>query len=110
MVFPAPQSQTKLKYAQKLKVRFQVKATLVKNMVSVTMYAPPFNTHSFSMNQRLLVLDELSSSKNVVGESTSTYQVEVAIPNSPILAPPGYYLLFVVHQGVPSQGVWVQLL
>jgi hypothetical protein len=115
LAFPAPQSQTKLKYGQKLKVRFQVKAKLVKNLVSVTMLAPSFNTHSFSMNQRLLVLDEVKptnkvSSKIVVGKSALVYQVEVTIPSSPILAPPGYYLLFVVHQEIPSQGVWVQLL
>ncbi|XP_004500954.1 aldehyde oxidase GLOX [Cicer arietinum] len=106
MVFPAPQSQTKLKYGQKLKVRFQVKATLVRNSVSVTMIAPPFNTHSFSMNQRLLVL-EMKLQNNTVGEST--YEIEVTTPGSAILAPPAYYLLFVVHQEVPSQGVWVQL-
>ncbi|PNX96010.1 galactose oxidase [Trifolium pratense] len=115
LVFPVPQSQTKLKYGQKLKVRFQIKAKLVKNLVSVTMLAPSFNTHSFSMNQRLLVLDEVKptnkvSSKIVVGKSALVYQVEVTIPSSPILAPPGYYLLFVVHQEIPSQGVWVQLL
>jgi hypothetical protein len=67
------------------------------------------------MNQRLLVLDEVKptnkvSSKIVVGKSALVYQVEVTIPSSPILAPPGYYLLFVVHQEIPSQGVWVQLL
>jgi len=66
----APQSQQKLKYSQKLKVRFMVKATLARNKVSVTLFAPPFNTHSFSMNQRLLVLDEVNPSKMLLFQHT----------------------------------------
>ncbi|KAF1865077.1 hypothetical protein Lal_00004451 [Lupinus albus] len=42
-----PTSQTNLKY---------VNETLMIESVCVTMLAPPLNTHSFSMNQRLLVL------------------------------------------------------
>lgn len=113
MVYPAPQSQTRLKYAQNLKIQFHVKGSLAIDSVSVTMLAPSFNTHSFSMNQRLLVLDHVKTTNNiVVGKltSTSTCQVEVAIPCSSNLAPPGYYLLFLVHQEVPSEGVWIQLL
>ena len=104
IVFPA--SQTKLKYGQKLKLRFQVPATLVRNSVSVTMLAPPFNTHSFSMNQRLLVLDP----NGLTNIGKSTYEVDVTTPGSAILAPPGFYLLFVVHQEIPSHGIWVQIL
>ncbi|CAL5208454.1 unnamed protein product [Lathyrus oleraceus] len=113
MVYPSPQSQMRLKYAQILKIQFQVKGTLAIDSVSVTMLAPSFNTHSFSMNQRLLVLDHVKATNNVVvGKLTSTSmcQVDVAIPCSSNLAPPGYYLLFVVHQQVPSEGVWIQLL
>ncbi|KAL0432377.1 UNVERIFIED_CONTAM: Aldehyde oxidase GLOX [Sesamum latifolium] len=39
----------------------------------------------------------------------SNYQVRVMTPGSNILAPPGYYLLFVVYREVPSQGIWVQI-
>ncbi|KAI3464873.1 hypothetical protein Pfo_021536 [Paulownia fortunei] len=39
----------------------------------------------------------------------SIYQVRVVTPSSNILAPTGYYLLFVVYQEVPSQGIWVQI-
>lgn len=104
ILFPA--SQSNVKYGEKLKVRFQVTATLARNAVSVTVLAPPFNTHSFSMNQRLLVLEPNGLSD--VGKST--YEVEVTTPGSPILAPPGYYLLFVVHQEIPSQGIWVRVM
>lgn len=33
----------------------------------------------------------------------------VKVPENVNVAPPGFYLLFVVHAGVPSHGVWVQL-
>lgn len=101
----SPASQTKLKYAQTLKVQFQVTGTLVRDSVSVTMLAPPFTTHSFSMNQRALVLEPHDLSE--VGKST--YEVGVTAPGSAVLAPPGFYLLFVVHQEIPSHGIWVQM-
>ncbi|KAI4316895.1 hypothetical protein L6164_024826 [Bauhinia variegata] len=102
----APASQFKLKYNQKLSVRFQVRGTLAENKVSVTMLAPPFNTHSFSMNQRLLLL----ATSKLTNLGRSTYEIEVTTPFSAILAPPGYYLLFVVHQEIPSVGIWVQII
>ncbi|KAF7829601.1 aldehyde oxidase GLOX-like [Senna tora] len=102
----SPESQTKVMYGQKVVVRFQVTATLAQDLVSVTMLAPPFNTHSFSMNQRLLVLGPTKVSN--LGKLT--YEVEVTTPASSILAPPGFYLLFVVHQEIPSEGIWVQIL
>ncbi|KAF7817621.1 aldehyde oxidase GLOX-like [Senna tora] len=94
IIYPA--SQTKLKYT-----------TLAQNSVSVTMLAPSFTTHSFSMNQRMLVL---KPSKVTNLGKYYAYDVEVTSPPSPILAPPGYYMLFVVHQEIPSTGVWVQIL
>ncbi|KAG9132699.1 hypothetical protein Leryth_020906 [Lithospermum erythrorhizon] len=39
----------------------------------------------------------------------STYTTKVRIPVSKILAQPRYYLLFVVHQEIPSEGIWVKL-
>ncbi|KAK7280714.1 hypothetical protein RJT34_25781 [Clitoria ternatea] len=100
-------SGTKVRYGEKLKVRFGVEA-LVKDLVRVTVLAPPFSTHSFSMNQRMLVLE--GSSVTNMGGPTTTYEVEVTTPGSPVLAPPGFYLLFVVHKDVPSEGIWIQIL
>ncbi|KAI4316900.1 hypothetical protein L6164_024828 [Bauhinia variegata] len=102
----APPSQTLLKYNQQFPLQFQVTAKLDQQLVSVTLVSPPFNTHSFSMNQRLLVLpaDKLTNLEK------STYQVEVTTPKSAILAPPGFYILFVVLQDIPSEGIWVQIL
>ncbi|KAE9600134.1 hypothetical protein Lal_00045962 [Lupinus albus] len=101
----SPASQSQIMYGQKLEVKFNVKGAVSQNLVLVTMLSPPFTTHSYSMNQRMLML-EPKSVKNVNG---TTYQVEVTTPGSPILAPPGFYLLFVVHQDIPSEGIWVQI-
>ncbi|XP_057722045.1 aldehyde oxidase GLOX1-like [Arachis stenosperma] len=101
------QFQDQLIYGQMLRVQFQVEAMLAQDLVYVTMLAPPFNTHSFSMNQRLLVLEKINVTK-VFG--ASTYEIEVTTPKSPILAPPGFYIIFVVHQQIPSEGIWVQIL
>ncbi|KAM1387910.1 hypothetical protein ACFX2I_016097 [Malus domestica] len=102
----APNSQGTITYAQKLTVRFSVTGTLATNLVSVTMVAPSFTTHSFSMNQRVLVL----AAESVTNVALSTYQVLVTTPGSGNLAPSGYYLLYVVHQSIPSEGIWVQVL
>lgn len=101
----SPASKAQIGYAQKLLVRFKVATTLATKTVSVTMVAPSFTTHSFSMNQRLLIL----GNEKVTNVETATYDIQVTTPRSKILAPSGYYLLFVVHQDIPSQGIWVQI-
>ncbi|KAF8022753.1 hypothetical protein BT93_F0305 [Corymbia citriodora subsp. variegata] len=100
-----PPSQTKIRYSQTFAVRFVVAGNVSLNAVAVTMVAPPFNTHSFSMNQRLLVI----SSGKVTNVGKSAFVAEAVAPGSRNLAPAGYYMLFVVHQGVPSEGIWVQI-
>ncbi|KAF8377864.1 hypothetical protein HHK36_031251 [Tetracentron sinense] len=94
----APDSQAQLKYGQRLVVRFLVTGALIEKRVMVTMVAPSFGTHSFSMNQRLLVL----GGGKAPSLSKSTYEVEAMMPSSGTLAPSGYYLLFVVHQDIPN--------
>ncbi|KAJ8773761.1 hypothetical protein K2173_006411 [Erythroxylum novogranatense] len=74
--------------------------------VSVVLITPSFTTHSFGMNQRMLVLNRLS----VTQLSTYAYKVSVLGPTNANVAPPGYYMLFVVHVGIPSQAVWVQVM
>jgi hypothetical protein len=49
------------------------------------------------MNQMLLVL-EPNKASNLKG---TTYEVEVMVPNSPIVAPHRFYLLFVVYAQIP---------
>jgi hypothetical protein len=73
--------------------------------VKVTMYAPPFTTHGYSMNQRLLIL-----SVAAFREEGRSYTVTVDAPGKPELAPRGYYLVFVVAKDVPSVAAWVKIL
>ncbi|XP_042510592.1 aldehyde oxidase GLOX-like [Macadamia integrifolia] len=101
----APASYTKLSYGQRFVLKFSVSGSVKKNMIEVTMVAPSFTTHSFSMSQRLLVL----GGSNVIAVTNSSYAMAVTTPKSSFLAPPGYYLLFLVHQDIPSEGIWVQI-
>ncbi|KZV18862.1 galactose oxidase-like [Dorcoceras hygrometricum] len=102
----SPPSQAKIRYGQTINVRFTIPpGRLNGSSVMVTMVAPSFVTHTFSMNQRLLVL----SGRNAAAVASLTFQIPVVAPSSGNLAPSGYYLLFVSHQGIPSVGIWVQI-
>ncbi|KAI3726797.1 hypothetical protein L1987_66603 [Smallanthus sonchifolius] len=101
-----PVKNTSIRYGKQLVIVFTVSGVVDLSAVSVTMVAPSFNTHSFSMNQRLLVLDGGVASK-IIGRSR--YQVVVRAPPSGNIAPAGNYLLFVVHKEIPSLGIWVQM-
>ncbi|KAL3586285.1 hypothetical protein D5086_013152 [Populus alba] len=90
--------------------QLQIKSTAVKvekKDIKVTMYAPAFTTHGVSMNQRLLDL----GLEDVIAENAflGIHTITAVSPPSGKVAPPGYYMLFVVHQGVPSVSTWVQI-
>ncbi|XP_062018759.1 aldehyde oxidase GLOX1-like [Rosa rugosa] len=101
----SPQSQVKVGYGQKLAIRFSITERIARNSVSVTMVSPSFTTHSFSMNHRLVVL----ASENVRRVGNLKFEVQVTTPASGNLAPSGYYLVYVVHQQIPSEGIWVKI-
>ncbi|KAK6939380.1 Galactose oxidase-like, Early set domain [Dillenia turbinata] len=101
-----PQTQSQIGYGLKLAVRFWLAGPLNANAVSVTLVAPSFSTHSFSQSQRLLVLNGIGKAVPV---AKNTYRVEVITPGSGNLAPAAFYMIYVVHQGIPSPGIWVQL-
>ncbi|CAA7403474.1 unnamed protein product [Spirodela intermedia] len=102
-----PPHATALSYGGDFSVRFSVAAGLGKAGVRVTMLAPSFTTHSFAMNQRLLVLE--SSAAAADEGKAAAYEVKATAPRSANLAPPGFYMLFVVNGNVPSVGVWVHI-
>ncbi|KAL0391916.1 UNVERIFIED_CONTAM: Aldehyde oxidase GLOX1 [Sesamum radiatum] len=103
----SPTAQTKIGYNQQLTVLFTFSDNLSNDTsIMVTMVVPAFTTHSCSMNQRLIVL---SGGNVTAANGNSTYQIRVMMPYSGNIAQPGYYLLFVVHQDVPSEGIWVQI-
>ncbi|KAK3003420.1 hypothetical protein RJ639_018685 [Escallonia herrerae] len=95
-------SDKKLTYGEKFKVSFKLDNApeLGVSDIKLTMLAPPFTTHGYSQNQRMLVLG--------VTEVTDQLVTAVAPPSGKI-APPGHYIVYVVHRGVPSPGMWVQI-
>ncbi|CAK7335829.1 unnamed protein product [Dovyalis caffra] len=98
---------TNLKYKQKVSMHFHLDQRQKElGKIYVTMVAPSFTTHSYSMNQMLLVLALDSEAQKV---DSSNYVVDVHAPATARLAPSGYYQLFVVHEGVPSKGTWVHI-
>ncbi|KAF6163735.1 hypothetical protein GIB67_023769 [Kingdonia uniflora] len=102
----SPVSQAKLKYGQRLTIRFRVATALLKGeTVFVTIVAPSFTTHSYSMNQRLVILGRGVA----ISVSPLLYEVQVTTPTSGIVAPPGYYMLFAVNHDIPSDGIWIHI-
>ncbi|VVA93964.1 unnamed protein product [Arabis nemorensis] len=85
---------------------FSVAQFLTVDLLSVRIVAPSFTTHSFAMNQRMVILKLLSVARDGL---TNSYRINVLGPSTPEIAPPGYYMMFLVHAGVPSSGVWVQI-
>ncbi len=64
--------------------------------------APGAATHAFDMNQRSV---ELKLLNKVAGQG-----VDVLAPPSSAVAPPGYYMLFLLNDaGVPSVASWVRI-
>ncbi|XP_027099593.1 aldehyde oxidase GLOX [Coffea arabica] len=101
----APGNVNVISYGQQLSVKFDLKHLNPGRGFDVTLIAPSFTTHSFAMNQRLLVLD----CAGVEEISNGVYNMTVYAPPTKNIAPPGYYMMFVVHDGIPSPGAWVKL-
>ncbi|WCJ42518.1 glyoxal oxidase-related protein [Euphorbia peplus] len=97
----------KFAYGQALQVRIKLaNAQVTQRDLKVTMYAPAFTTHGVNMNQRLI---DLGLAKVQANPGTGLHIINFKAPPTPIIAPAGYYLLYVVYQGVPSIAKWVQI-
>uniref|UniRef100_A0A453IGP7 Galactose oxidase-like Early set domain-containing protein n=1 Tax=Aegilops tauschii subsp. strangulata TaxID=200361 RepID=A0A453IGP7_AEGTS len=110
-----------VKYGDSMTLQFEVPAVAPRRrprgggdgdggslgLVSVTMVAPSFTTHSFGMNQRLLFLDV--AGPTALHGAAGAYEASVVMPATAVLAPPGYYMVFVVNGHIPSEGVWVHI-
>ncbi len=62
-------------------------------------------THSFGQGQCLLNL----ATTAYVPVASNTYTITATAPTTPQLAPPAYYMLFAVNQGIPGPSIWVQV-
>lgn len=92
-------------YKKPFSLRFTVRELMRMSVVSVRIVAPSFTTHSLAMNQRMVVLrwDQAWYAGD------TGYRVDAFGPSTAEIAPPGYYLLFLVHSGIPSSGKWVRI-
>lgn len=78
--------------------QFTVSHTMAGNNIEVMLYAPGFHTHGQAMAQRMVKL-----------QTTGAGQITVIGPPSKSVMQPGVYLMFVVVDGIPSEGKWVKL-
>jgi hypothetical protein len=67
---------------------------------SAVLVAPGTTTHGDDSTQRVVPL---------AVRNTDALGITLAAPPNSAVAPPGYYMLFVLHEGVPSVASWVQL-
>ncbi|KAJ1550144.1 hypothetical protein HK405_001310, partial [Cladochytrium tenue] len=77
--------------------------------VEVSLVRTGLRTHSLGFGQRLVWLETDGVYPDVADASGAGTTFRVKSPPSPEIAPPGWYLLFVVTDGVPSVGVWVSV-
>ncbi|KAG0620948.1 hypothetical protein M758_4G257000 [Ceratodon purpureus] len=91
--------------ALKYNLVFTMTFTVTTRVGGVGVYqnSAPYSTHSYSQGQRSLLLKTTAPVKVGAG-----YSMQVtAAPNNNI-APPAYYILFCVQNGIPSRGKWVK--
>uniref|UniRef100_A0A5B7BK86 Aldehyde oxidase GLOX n=1 Tax=Davidia involucrata TaxID=16924 RepID=A0A5B7BK86_DAVIN len=93
-----------IRYGEVFNVFVSVSLPVV-GIVEVNLGSAPFATHSFSQGQRLVKLAVTSALPSGVGR----YNIGCTAPPDGKVAPPGYYMVFAVNQGVPSVARWVQL-
>ncbi|KAF3431406.1 hypothetical protein FNV43_RR26137 [Rhamnella rubrinervis] len=105
LILSVGSKETIVFYGQMFSVKFVLALHRPHLGISVVLMTPSFTTHSLAMSQRLLV-SEVASLAQL---STFAYKITVHAPPTATVAPPGYYMLFVVHAGIPSQAVWVKV-
>jgi len=72
------------------------------NITKVTLLALSSSTHEFNMNQRFVPL--------AFSPTTDGTGLAVTVPSNPNLAPPGYYMLFILNGArVPSVATMVRI-
>jgi hypothetical protein len=99
-------------YNQVFTLTFTTRYYTLSGAVEVVQHSAPFVTHSFAQGQRQLKLFSVppAPASNATGNITvPTWTVDVTAAPSPIVAPPAYYLFFVLHRNIPcGKGRWIQ--
>ncbi|MCW5933297.1 MAG: DUF1929 domain-containing protein [Fimbriimonadia bacterium] len=91
-------STTELNYGQDFTVSFETQNE--SEVVSVLLIRPGSVTHSFNFEQRLIKLRF----------NSELDYLKVTSPWDPAIAPPGWYMLFLLDEnGIPSEAAWVKI-
>jgi len=78
----------------------QVQVTQAQKIATVSLVRPAAVTHSMDTEQRLVDVPFTRSGDSLL----------LSIPADPLLAPPGWYMLFAVNkQGIPSVASWIRI-
>lgn len=96
-----------VRYGEGFEVVVTVSLPVVEKM-EVNLASAPFATHSFSQGQRQVKL-VVTGAVPEPGVGNGRYRIGCTAPPDARIAPPGYYMAFVVNQGVPSVAKWVQV-
>lgn len=82
---------------------FTICATLngqpLQGETMVVLSNPGFHTHGQGMGQRMAML----------GLDIGKDGMSVTAPRDASVMPPGQYLFFVTNNGIPSEGLWVEV-
>ena len=94
-------SPSAIAYASNFTVDGTLYSFRLPGKVQVVLSNPGFHTHGVAMSQRMVML----------GFQTvpNTNSFTVTAPGDASIMQPGVYLLFLVNDGIPSEGVWVML-
>lgn len=95
---PRPEIQNipdRISYGKK----FEIKTDDAEEIDIVALIRPSSTTHCIDINQRYVELIFDSTAGNITAEVTSNHN----------LAPPGYYMLFIIKKGIPSKSKFICL-
>ena len=95
-----------ISYGSSFTLKVSVELPIV-GIIVVNMESAPFSTLSFSQGQRLIKLEVSFAIPDGLG--ASAYTITTTSPPTAIVAPPIYYMLITMNQGVPSIATWIQL-
>ncbi|KAL2633937.1 hypothetical protein R1flu_005416 [Riccia fluitans] len=99
----APES---IGYGQTFTVTVAITGGAPAGTVKLLMCSAPYTTHSYSQGQRQLNL--AVTAPMAAGDGT-TYTIMGTSPPTAEIAPPSYYMLFALNDGIPSTAVWVKI-
>lgn len=94
----------KVGYNESFTVTISMESTPA-DYVGLSLLSVPFTTHSYSQGQRMLSLEVALPADMGGGQ----YAVYAKSPPYSTLAPPSYYMLFAVNQGVAGAAAWVHV-